>query len=405
MDNMSSDRRGHVREATPKAEAKFGLNLTILASKGCGIPCIRRSYCNSRRRSGKPSKNSTNYLYYNSRAHVWFSGGSPLSPQSSTPSRGYDTVDADSCNPKRPGPGTNGRLHDATGDPPRGADEQSDLGTMDAIPYSPTAGVAVAPGISPRLARARIKAGCVWDKDNWSCAYDTVFVSFLFTYESTSQVWREKWRRQGSDWNLFLGVAFDALLEMVQASGSHRQDFLRTLLPSAWGVFHDKLSSVNPTYFKHHGQVPASVCNLLGDTNACEPHLDQVLVYNRCDHSTHARSRCKSLLPALSSTPPTSPTRLVIIVGSRAVLLPLRICHGCGLNKLNDDTSQCHPHFIWPLTTRTNARCTLYRRSHALAKTALPQGSLTGQIRGGTIKVCGGLEPHVPKTSEPTWTF
>ncbi|KAF9645629.1 hypothetical protein BDM02DRAFT_3262776 [Thelephora ganbajun] len=135
----------------------------------------------------------------------------------------------------------------------------------------------------------RIEAGCVWDRDNWSCAYDAVFMSFWSIYRESSPTWQSKWRQQAPKWGNFLGAAFDSLLAMAQDIWTS-QVALSQEFTSLREAFCDELSQINPTYFRRHGTVPASVCRILGhvfgDTAEWEPHLNQVTACNRCGIST-----------------------------------------------------------------------------------------------------------------------
>jgi hypothetical protein len=149
--------------------------------------------------------------------------------------------------------------------------------------------LAEGPGEQPR---PRIMAGCMWDSNNWSCAYDTVFMSFWSIYRKSSPGWRDRWRRQAPDWNNFLGAAFDFLLAMDQ-NGRTSQTALSREFTSFRETFRDKLSQVNSTYFRRHGRVPASVCRILGHIFSRsverEPHLNQVVVCNQCGTTMHNR--------------------------------------------------------------------------------------------------------------------
>ena len=137
----------------------------------------------------------------------------------------------------------------------------------------------------------QIEAGCLWDRDNWSCSYDVVFMLFWFVYRSASPEWREKWKQQAPKWNKFLGEAFDALLAMAQHSS---QEALSHAFTSFRETFRDELSRINPGYFPRRGQVLASVCHIFSHifsgSTEYEPHLEQVIACDRCNTSTTARS-------------------------------------------------------------------------------------------------------------------
>jgi hypothetical protein len=104
----------------------------------------------------------------------------------------------------------------------------------------------------------QIEAGCTWDRDNWSCSYDAVFMSFWFIYRKSSPGWHGKWKQQAPKWNGFFGEAFDSLLGMVQSEQSS-QATLSCKFTSYREMFRDNLSHINPTSFPCRGQLPTSV--------------------------------------------------------------------------------------------------------------------------------------------------
>ena len=105
----------------------------------------------------------------------------------------------------------------------------------------------------------QIEAGCVWDTENWSCAYDTIFMSFLSIYQKHSSNWQNMWKQQAPKWSNFLGAAFKSLLATVQNVPTS-QATLSHEFTSFRETFCDELSQINPTYFQQHGAVLALVC-------------------------------------------------------------------------------------------------------------------------------------------------
>ena len=144
----------------------------------------------------------------------------------------------------------------------------------------------------------QIEAGCVWDAENWSCAYDTVFMSFWSIYRKLSSNWQNMWKQQAPKWGNFLGAAFESLLATVQNVPTS-QATLSHEFTSFRETFRNELSRINPTYFRRHGAVPASVCQILlhifGDSAGREPHLDQAVGCSHCGVSTHQRCSFSSL--------------------------------------------------------------------------------------------------------------
>ena len=145
---------------------------------------------------------------------------------------------------------------------------------------------------TPKALYPQFKAGCVWDRDNWSCSYDSVFMSFFFIYKESPPAWRNKWTQQVPTWNKPLKAMFEKLLAMAQ-SGRYSQATLSQEFNSFREDFRDCLSFVNPECFNRYGKVPASVCRilsyLLGGAATQEPHLNQQLICNQCKNATHAR--------------------------------------------------------------------------------------------------------------------
>ena len=123
----------------------------------------------------------------------------------------------------------------------------------------------------------RVEAGCVWDKNNWSCAYDSVFMSFWYIYRNSSPGWRSRWKQQAPEWNNFFGEAFDSLFEMAQY-GRSSQAALSRKFSSFRETFRDNLSRIDPIRFKRNGPVLASVCRIFSrvftGSGPCEPHLE-----------------------------------------------------------------------------------------------------------------------------------
>jgi len=176
-----------------------------------------------------------------------------------------------------------------------GAPLDRDSSTTNNILHLPAISPIATPIPNPRPTEPlhpRIEAGCVWDSDNWSCAYDAVFMSFWSMYRKSSPSWRSKWKQQAPKWNDSLGAAFDSLLSMARNDRTSQVALSRkfTLFRD---MFRDELSRTNPVYFRRHGTVQASVCRILGHifgtSIESEPHLDQVLACDQCDISIYER--------------------------------------------------------------------------------------------------------------------
>ena len=187
-----------------------------------------------------------------------------------------------------------------------GAPFDEDPRTADNAPHLPIVDSVVATILDPQQAGGpslpQIEAGCAWDRDNWSCSYDTVFMSFWSVYKKSSPGWRDKWRQQAPEWNEFFGAAFDSLLTIAQ-DGRTSQAGLSRKFTSFRETFRDELSRINPTCFRRYGMVLASVCRILGhiysNSIECEPYLNQVVACDQCGISMYDRSS----FALLGSTP------------------------------------------------------------------------------------------------------
>jgi hypothetical protein len=140
---------------------------------------------------------------------------------------------------------------------------------------------------------AQTGAGCAWSGENWSCAYDAVFMSFWSIYRGSSPDWRSEWRQRSPRWSNLLGTAFDSLLASTQGAWTGSQAALSREFNSFRDSFRDELSRIDPACFRRHGAVPASVCRILGrifgDSAEREPHLDQLVACDPCGISISNR--------------------------------------------------------------------------------------------------------------------
>lgn len=128
----------------------------------------------------------------------------------------------------------------------------------------------------------RYTAGCVWTKEDWSCSYDAVFMSFWSLYEQSSAGWRDDWVRHAPDWNTPLGNNFDHLIILADtpiSAHDHAEWFSRYR-----DRFRDQLSQANPSSFPRRGPFAAFADRILElmfgrDTG---PYLEQHLVCSDC---------------------------------------------------------------------------------------------------------------------------
>jgi len=167
--------------------------------------------------------------------------------------------------------------------------------TVNEAPCFPPGGPAVpaASNSKPiRPPRPQTMAGCVWDGINWSCAYDTVFMSVWSMYRKFPPSWRDMWMQQAPKWNGFFKKAFDSLLAMAQNEQTS-QAALSHEFTAYRNTFRNLLSGVNPTLFKCLGMIPIAVypvlSHIFSSSIESQPYLNQVVVCNACGGLTNVR--------------------------------------------------------------------------------------------------------------------
>ena len=106
------------------------------------------------------------------------------------------------------------------------------------------------------------QAGCVWTRNDWSCAYDVAFMVFFIIYSQSSVSWRGDWKQQSPEWTVRLADRFDLLLE-ASTSPDHSPETLSEWFSSLRDQLRDQLSSHNPQMFPRRGPFMASVCDIL----------------------------------------------------------------------------------------------------------------------------------------------
>ncbi|PPQ75766.1 hypothetical protein CVT24_002642 [Panaeolus cyanescens] len=114
---------------------------------------------------------------------------------------------------------------------------------------------------------SRLLAGCEWTSENWSCAYDAVFMSLLFAYTSLGEISQNSLKHNlDKETDFKLGKAFH-FLSSNPFSTSEQYNQLRDEL-------RDVLSTRDPTSFPRYGPYGASVCRIL---EILLPRTDQIL--------------------------------------------------------------------------------------------------------------------------------
>ena len=130
---------------------------------------------------------------------------------------------------------------------------------------------------------AQFQAGCVWTRDDWSCAYDAVFMAFFTIYWQSSASWRGNWKQRSPEWTVRLSDRFDLLLD-ASNSPNHSPKTLSEWFSSLRDQFRDQLSSHDPQKFPRRGPFLASVCAILELLfgSAHRPGIEQHLFCANC---------------------------------------------------------------------------------------------------------------------------
>ena len=135
---------------------------------------------------------------------------------------------------------------------------------------------------SPWL-QSNLRAGCVWDRDDYSCAFDAVFMTFYSVYGQSNRSWRNVWKGESPQWNIPLSNLFDLLLSVTANDNYSPQEY------SSWfsrcrDIFRDQVTESNPRLFPrgpHFAPVSDILQRILGGTSA-EPCAYQHLTCPGC---------------------------------------------------------------------------------------------------------------------------
>lgn len=140
-----------------------------------------------------------------------------------------------------------------------------------------------------------LEAGCIWDADNWSCAFDAVFMAFYLMYGQSDQTWRGTWKGESPEWNMPLGNSFDLLLSITT---TYDPQECSLWFSRCRDIFRDKVTESNPICFPR-GREPAPVGDILqrifGGASA-EPLACQHLICIGCGAEKYD-TRSLSFLP------------------------------------------------------------------------------------------------------------
>ena len=130
---------------------------------------------------------------------------------------------------------------------------------------------------------SNLDAGCIWDAENYSCAYDVVFMAFYGMYGLSSSTWRTRWRGESPDWNGPLGDLFDELLS-ASTQGKSTPNQTSQMLSTHRNTFRQSLRQFDPSAFGP-GPVLASavrILEILRSQPPSIPSLYQDLICTGC---------------------------------------------------------------------------------------------------------------------------
>ena len=111
--------------------------------------------------------------------------------------------------------------------------------------------------------------GSIWDRPNYSCAFDSMFMVVFTMYRYAGLPWRQEWSGS-SDFNTMTASFFDRILTATKTP------LIRSRLPSLFGMYRDRVcdhfNAINPTDFPRFGlniiavsDIFVQMCCLEGD--------------------------------------------------------------------------------------------------------------------------------------------
>lgn len=135
-------------------------------------------------------------------------------------------------------------------------------------------------------------AGCQWDKDNWSCAYDTAIMAYYSIYRTSTSYWRSAWSSETS-LGALLAHAFDYILD--KSDREHNSQYFNTIREP----YRDALTERDSSAFPRHGQVGADISEVMVKTS--RNILTCSVICKVCGHQERHRHLLASARPSLSS--------------------------------------------------------------------------------------------------------
>ena len=182
-------------------------------------------------------------------------------------------------------------------------------------------------------------AGCIWTREDWSCSYDAIFMTFWSLYEQSSESWRRDWIECAPDWNTPLGHNFDHLIILAGTPVS-AEDRTRWFCRYR-DCLRDRLSNKDPDSFPRRGRLAASATQILeilfGRTAG--PYLQQHLICRSCREPSWAgREFCFLMLSTTqkSKTPIWLHTAWAEFIDRSKMEAAVRCPHCKGPNDVQD---------------------------------------------------------------------
>ena len=122
--------------------------------------------------------------------------------------------------------------------------------------HAPTSG-SPSPSTSTPLVH---RFGCKWDRVDYSCAYDCIFMAFAWIYFHATPDWRTRWAGESAAMKS-LSRHFTTILRTLEGPANNRS--ITSLFSRGRDEFRNILSEEDPTMFRRHGKVNASLADVL----------------------------------------------------------------------------------------------------------------------------------------------
>ena len=272
------------------------------------------------------------------------------------------------------------------------------------------------------------EAGCLWMANDWSCAFDAVFMALFSIYRRSSLLWQECWRAE-SMINEFLVEQFDRIFEAFSSD----LDFftLSTLFSECRDNFCDWMFAVNHQKFPWRGKQLAGVSDILEyfsdqhnssmdlertrlcSNPACPPaittrninhicHPSIIKKYWRIRDTVSIQSVVTQELSSILDQPLTSNAPAALDTTPNP---PGAWPHSRGYGSKSSTTPTFYHHSLLPWISLVNPEHSCSQQSCILAEPiSLPVG-VTIRVYGGSIMASNEMVPQLPTESTVSLTF